>query len=204
MTIRYLSLLAALAGLATAAAGDTRGALEQLQRDDLWGEARLQGGAVRPVRVLSLGTDSVRVCEVIGALQERAATYGLDQIETLRPLGAHRLAPNPAPFAGRRSTPVALGLELLVPGGGYFYTGDSRQAWSLLAFSSAAAATGYLTGKDGAAGWVPFLVWTKFASLTQLYDQVSALNAAGRDLARVDGRGPAPRAPTLVSFRLAF
>lgn len=188
----------------TAANGDVRQTLSELQQCEVWGEARLRDGAVRPVRVLFLSADSVWVQEVVGALHERPATYGLKEIESLRVLGQYRIPRNPAPYRGPRSTWTALGLELVVPGGGFFYIGQPRQGWSLLAFSAAAVATAGLTGKDGAAGWVPFAVWTKAAALAQVRDEVAALNAAhDAGLARAWDRGPQALA-SLVELRVPF
>jgi len=163
---------------AAVTAGSTRAVLEQLQADGQWGEAELASGRVRAFRVLEVSADSVVVNEIIGALHERRAQYGLQAIHSVRPLGLRRIPLRPAPYRPRRSPVLALGLETLVPGAGYFYAGEARQGYALIAVSAAAVATGVATGKDGAAGWIPFIVWTKVASLLHLSDQVSAMNAA--------------------------
>jgi len=209
MQKRYAGLalalvLVAATAVSVEAAGDTRQILAQLQEDDEWGEVRLRVGDRRPVRVLYLSGDSVRVQEVIGALHERPAMYGLNEIESVRVLGPYRLARTPAPYQGSKSTATALGLELVVPGGGFFYIGKPRQGWSLLAFAAAAVATGALTGEDGAAGWVPLALWVKGASLAQVRDEVAAMEAARAQELSMQSRAAARGSRPLLALRLPF
>ena len=139
----------------------------------------LASGGVRAIRVLALGADSVLVTEIVGALYERRAHYPVQAVQSVRVLGPRRIPLRPAPYRPRRSAAVALGLETLVPGAGYLYTGEARQGYALMLATGAAVATGLVTGKDGAAGWLPFAVWTKVASLLHLSDQLKAISAPG-------------------------
>lgn len=206
MILRSMCASLVVAGWAASAgaSAEVHQTLEQLQEGNSWGEARLRIGVVRPLRVLGLSADSVYVREVIGALHERPATYALSEIESIRVLGSYRIPGNPAPYQGPKSTWKAMGLELVIPGAGFLYIGQARQAWSLLAFTGAAVATGVLTGEDGAAGWVPMALWAKAAALAQVRDEVGAMNAShGSNMAR---RRPPTRRPalSLVSLRLPF
>ena len=194
------SVLTILVGLnATAPLGaateadQVRDKLVRLQEDDLWGEAMLAGGQIRSIKVDSLSSDSVAVSEVLGALQRRAAVYALADIHSLRELGVHRIPLRRAPYRASKSMIAALGLEILAPGGGYFYLGESRQGLALLGFSSAAVATALATRKDGIAGWAPIVTWVKIASLLHLGDEVKALNRSFQEGAAL-GLGPAPDA----------
>ena len=151
--------------------------LKKIAADQSWGEVVLKSGKVRAIQVVAIEGEEISVREVIGALHERPATYSLDQFHSIRELGSRRIAMSPAAYQPRRSLVAALTIETLIPGGGFFYIGEPRQGISLLLFSAAAVATGILTGKDGAAGWVPVGVWTKFGSLLHLRDQVQAINS---------------------------
>ena len=151
--------------------------LEKIAEDESWGEVVLKSGKVRAIRVVAIEGEEISVREVIGALHERPATYSLDQFHSIRELGSRRIPIRLAAYQPRRSLVAALTIETLIPGGGFFYIGESRQGFSLLLFSAAAVATGILTGRDGAAGWVPIGVWAKFGSLLHLRDQVQAINS---------------------------
>ena len=157
-------------------AGQVRGLLEKLQGEAEWGEAVFEDGRVRSFRVETLGADSVAVVEIIGALQERSAAYGLDEFRSLRSLGAYRIQPRRAAYQPQKSGLVALLLEAVVPGAGYFYIGESKQGLVLLGLTAAAAATAVTTGESTAAGWAPISIWIKISSLTHLRDQVQAIN----------------------------
>ena len=49
----------------------------------------------------------------------------------------------------------ALALEAVVPGAGYLYVGETKQALALWALTGVAVTTAVATGEDGAAGWAP-------------------------------------------------
>ena len=70
----------------------------------------------------------------------------------------------------------ALALEAVVPGAGYVYIGEMRQALALWGLTGIAVGTAIATGEDGAAGWAPLSAWIKIASLYQLKDKVRAMN----------------------------
>ena len=194
---RVLTILVALyaAGPLSAATkvDQVRDKLVRLQENDLWGEAMLAGGQIRSIKVDSLSSDSVAVNEVLGALQRHAAVYALADIRSLRELGVHRIPLRRAPYRSPKSMIAALGLEILVPGGGYFYLGESRQGLALLGFASAAVATAFATRKDGIAGWAPIVTWVKIASLLHLGDEVDALNRSYQEGVAL-GLGPTPDA----------
>ena len=182
--------------------------LIKLDREGLWGEAALKEGGVRPIRIVSIKGDSVEVREVIGALQERPASYAIAEFSSLRELGSFRIPLRRARFQPQRSMVTALGLELAVPGGGYFYAGESRQGLALLGFAAIAAATAVTTGKDGVAGWVPIASWFKIASMLHLADEVQAMNATHDDFVDAAARPgsatrPLPR-PLLMGWRHRF
>ena len=64
-----------------------------------------------------------------------------------------------------------------------------------------------LTGKDGAAGWVPIGAWTKLASLLHLRDQVRAINAFHDSLEETDlsyGAGRASQSPPFARLGFRF
>lgn len=164
--------------------GKIRETLKKLHDEDLWGEVILQRGGTRDIKVLSIQGDTVAVREVVGALHERPAVYTVAEFRSLRELGTHRISQRRAAYTPRKSLLWGLLLEAVVPGGGYFYSGENRQGAALLFFSGAAVATGLVTGKDGAAGWLPLAVWTKVASLLNLKDQISAGNRSQEALAR--------------------
>jgi hypothetical protein len=70
----------------------------------------------------------------------------------------------------------------LVPGGGYLYIGETKQALALWALTGVAVGTAIATGEDGAAGWAPLSAWIKVASLFHLRDKVQAINGQGVDM----------------------
>ena len=174
-----LLLLSVQIAAAAMDAEEVRGLLEKMARDGAWGEAVFEDGRVRSFRVESIEADSVAVVEVIGALQERPEVYALGEFRSLRELGAQRVQPRYAAFQPQKSGLVALVLEAVVPGAGYFYIGQQKQALALLGLTAAAVGTAFATGEDTAAGWGPISVWIKISSLTNLRDQVRAINASG-------------------------
>ncbi len=180
--------------------------LEKMAAEESWGEVVLKSGKVRAIQVVSIEGEEISVREVVGALHERPATYSLDQLHSIRELGNRRIAMRPAAYQPRRSLLAALLIETPIPGGGFFYIGESRQGFSLLLFSAAAAGTGFLAGREGAAGWVPIVAWTKLASLLHLRDQVGAINAYHERQLEADTRyGEAGRTPSSPPFlRLGF
>lgn len=169
------------ATLPVATAADVPATLQHLQDNELWGEITLVSGSIRQIQVQSLQGDAVEVRQVIGALHVRPARYALTDIRSARELGVHRIPERMAPYRRPRSTTVALGLELVLPGAGYFYAGDMRRGYTILGFAAIVAGTAITTGSDGAAGWLPFAAWVKVASLMQLRDQVGADNAVWRE-----------------------
>ncbi|HIG53057.1 MAG TPA: hypothetical protein EYG11_24720 [Candidatus Latescibacteria bacterium] len=153
--------------------------LQKLQDDEVWGEAVFTDGRVRSFRVVVQVEDSVEVVEVVGALQEQPAAYALNEFRSLRELGEYRIQPRRAAFQPQKSALVAYVLEAAVPGAGYFYIGQKKQALTLLGLTAIAVSTAFATGEDAAAGWVPISVWIKISSLANLRDQVSGINASG-------------------------
>ena len=185
IAVTTAALLAVFAAAATVAADTTAAdkadvlkTLEKVESENGWAEVVLAHGSVRSIRVLSIAEDEVRVREVIGALHERPAAYALSDIRSVRELGRLRIPARRAPHRSSRSLVSSLLVELVIPGGGYFYIGESRQGFSLILFSAAAVATGFATGKDGAAGWIPLAAWVKAASLLHLADEVQAMNTS--------------------------
>lgn len=182
--MRYVALSVAtlLAGVPEGAeaqmeAGQVHTLLEEIQSENQWGEAVLTGGQVRSIQVGEVAGDSVRVTEVYGALQRRQATYAVADFRSLRTLGSERIQMRRAAYGHSKSMLSALLLEAVVPGGGYLYIGEMRQALALWGLTGVAAATAIATGEDGAAGWAPLSAWIKVASLFQLRDKVRAINA---------------------------
>gem|GEM_PF-1446636 len=171
--------------------------LIKLDRDDLWGEAVLREGGVRSIKVVSMKSDTVDVREVVGPLQERSATYAISEFRSLRELGEHRIPMRRAPFRPSRSIIRALCIESVVPGGGYFYVGESRQGLVMLSFSVLAAATAVATGESGVAGWVPIASWFKIASMVHLVDEVKAMNAAHSTATDAATASSQPQSPAL-------
>lgn len=182
-------LLQPLAALAVEPmdADTLRAGLQRLQIQGGWGEIELDAGQTREVQVAGLAGDTVQVREVLGPLMERPAVYSLAQIRTLRELGAQRIPLRRAAYLPPKSTPLALGMELVVPGAGYFYADQPRQGLVLLALTGVAVGTGLLAGKDGQAGWVPLALWVKVASLVNLHAELGGINAAA-----VEGSRPSP------------
>lgn len=178
---------------------EVRDALRQLYEQELWGEAVLDGGLIRAIKVDSLAGDSVAVRAVSGPLQERSRVYALSDFQSLRKLGQHRIPLRRAPYRESRSLLAAMALEAVVPGGGYFYIGESRQGLALLAFTAAAVGTAQATQQDGKAGWLPIGAWIKVASLLHLFDEVRAMNAAHRHNLAV-GLAPGSRPSLQVSL----
>ncbi len=160
-------------------ADEARNLLQHLEANDLWGEAVLEGGRIRDIKVDSLAADSVIVREVVGALHQRRAVYPLTAINSLRQLGAHRIPPSQTPWRGPKSLLGAMVFEM-IPGAGYYYIGETRQGLVLQAFTALAAGAVVATGREGAAGWAPLAAWIRVGSLLHLWDEVKALNQAGR------------------------
>jgi hypothetical protein len=169
-------------GVATPVAAENevqhRNTLEKLRDQDLWGEVVLDQGRVRQIRVQSISGDTVSVREVVGPFQERGAMYTLSQFHAVRELGDFRISQRRSAYRPEKSLLTGLLFEIAVPGGGYYYAGETKQAFVLVLVSAAAAATAIKTGSDGAAGWVPVMAWTKVASLLHLADEIGASNAA--------------------------
>ncbi len=182
-----------------------RDLLEKIQGDQAWGEAVFANGQVRSFRVGEVLQDSVEVIEVIGALQERRGAYALGEFRSLRELGKHRIQPRRAAYQEKKSGLVAFLLEAAVPGAGYFYIGENKQGLALLGLAAAAVGTAVATGESTAAGWVPFSVWIKISSLTNLRDQVRAINQSSLrsrvELGILEGRQtPVPALRLNMSF----
>ena len=206
-TIRTGFLMLALGVSASYAEEEVRPVLERLQSEELWGEITLEAGAMRQVRVEALGADTVSVREVIGPLQVRPAVYPLADIRSAREIGVYRIPRQMAPYRGPKSPALALVLEAVVPGFGYFYAGEFGQGYALLGVTGIAAGTAWATGRDGAAGWIPLLAWTKVASLFHLRDQVRAANAVhqAREQDALLGESAALDRPVpLAEVRLRF
>jgi hypothetical protein len=161
---------------------ELQGLLRQLQEAEHWGEAVLAGGRVRSMQVEEMRGDSVAVVEVLGALQRHEATYALSEFHSLRDLGEQRIQSRRAVYTSSKSMLSALVLETLVPGGGYLYIGETKQALALWVLTGVAVGTAVATGEDGAAGWAPLSAWVKVASLFHLRDKVGAINGSGRQM----------------------
>lgn len=150
--------------------------LKRIQANQTWGEVELESGSVRVFKVMEISEEKVKVQEIVSALQERSAIYSIKEFKAIRELGKNRIAMRSSHYRSSRSRIGALAVETLVPGGGYFYIGESRQGISMVMFTAAAVLTGLITGKDGAAGWIPLAAWTKIGSLLHLNDEVVAIN----------------------------
>ena len=179
-----LALVVLAPGTADSAQGsmkvdEARDLLRHLQENDLWGEAVLEGGRIRDIKVDSLAVDSVIVREVVGALHQRRAVYPLSGINSLRQLGARRIPPAQMSWQGSYSLPAAMIVEMF-PGAGYYYIGEFRQGLVLQAFTTVVAGVVWATGWKGAAGWAPLAAWVRVGSLLHLWDEVKALNQASR------------------------
>ena len=209
--IRF-TIQASLIGLALFASSShgeeaVRTVLEKLESEALWGEITIEPGVMRQVRVEALGADTVSVREVIGPLQARPAVYPLAAIRSAREIGLHRIPRQMAPYRPPKSATLAFAIEAVLPGFGYFYAGEVGQGLSLLGVTGVAAGTAWVTGRAGAAGWIPLLAWTKVASLLHLRDQVRAANAVheARESEALLGEGAAMDAPLpLAQVRLRF
>ncbi len=190
--LAVLLLLFAAELRAEIADGELRVLLGQLQEGEFWGEAVLDGGRVRSMMVEEIKEDSVSVTEVFGPLQRQRTTYALADIKSLRELGPQRIQSRHAAYRSSKSMLSALVLEAVIPGGGYLYVGETKQALALWALTGVAVATAVATGEDGAAGWAPLSAWIKVASLFQLRDTVQAINGhsvgMGMELGALDGQ----------------
>lgn len=153
-----------------------RAALQRLHHQGWWGELELEGGETREVQVEGLAGDTVAVRELRGPLLEHHTSYTLAQIRSLRELGAQRIPLRRAAYTPAKSSSLGLGLELLVPGAGYFYADQPRQGLILLGLAGAVVGTGLATGRSGAAGWVPLAAWIKVASLVNLHAELRGIN----------------------------
>ena len=170
-------LLFAVGGIeAQEESSEIRSKLELLQAGRLWAEAVLADGRLRSIQVESVGSDSAHVTEIYGALQRRSATYALADMRSVRTLGDHRIQTRSAAISVDKSMLSALALEAVVPGAGYLYVGEMRQALALWGLTGIAVGTAIASGEDGAAGWAPLSAWIKIASLYQLRDKVRAMN----------------------------
>ena len=187
------------------ASSGIRSKLELLQVDRLWAEAVLADGRLRSIQVESVGSDSAHVTEIYGALQRRSATYALADMQSVRTLGDHRIQTRSAAISVDKSMLSALALEAVVPGAGYLYVGEMRQALALWGLTGIAVVTAIASGEDGAAGWAPLSAWIKIASLYQLRDKVRAMNDQSMvwdiEAGAVAGkRGPLPSLGVRVAF----
>ena len=199
-------LLLAVGGIgAQEASSEIRSKLELLQADRLWAEAVLADGRLRSIKVESVGSDSAHVTEIYGALQRRSATYALADMQSVRTLGDHRIQTRSAAISVDKSMLSALALEAVVPGAGYLYVGEMRQALALWGLTGIAVGTAIASGEDGAAGWAPLSAWIKIASLYQLRDKIRAMNDRSMvwdiEVGAVAGRrGPVPSLGVRVVF----
>ena len=207
LTIQTGLIALALAASASHGEETVRTVLEKLESEGLWGEITLEPGVMRQVRVEALGADTVSVREVIGPLQVRPAVYPLADIRSAREIGVHRIPRQMAPYRARKSAALAFVLEAVLPGFGYFYAGEFGQGYAMLGVTAIAGGTAWATGRDGAAGWLPLLAWTKVASLFHLRDQVRAANAVHQSreqAARLGGSAAQDRLVPLAEVRLRF
>ncbi len=150
--------------------------LRELQSEGHWGEAVLNSGKIRQIRIESLKKDSVEVIEIYGALQRRSTNYSFNDFKSIRDLGSQRIQVRYSMMGNSKSKVFALGSELVFPGTGYWYAGDKKQALALISFTGIALATAFITGEDATAGWLPLLSWVKIASMFQLNDKINAIN----------------------------
>ncbi|MEE3234103.1 MAG: hypothetical protein VX294_08065 [Candidatus Latescibacterota bacterium] len=150
--------------------------LKKLESEGLWGEAVLNNGKTRQIRVENVTNDSVEVIEVYGALQRRIVSYSVGGFKSIRVLGNQRIQLRSTLIGNSKSKTFALGSEMIFPGAGYLYLGDKKQALSLFTFTGVALMTAVLTGEDATAGWLPLLSWVKIASMFQLNDKINAMN----------------------------
>ncbi|MBT4096611.1 MAG: hypothetical protein HOM68_26555 [Gemmatimonadetes bacterium] len=187
-----------MAVLSTVLAGevlaDVAADLDSLNTQDSWGEISFQNGKLRQVKVEAVDAEFVTLLEVVGALQIRPARYPLSEIRSVRHLGPRRIKPRMSPSRGRPSAPIALGLELLIPGAGYLYSGNTNQGWRVLLASAALGGVAMSSGENSAAAWMPLGVWLKLYSLHHLADEISATRAIqgrrSRLMARNDSTSP--------------
>lgn len=151
--------------------------LKKMDSENLWGEMVLKENQVRSFKVESITQDTIAVLEVFGSLQQRPQQYLLEQIYAVRELGENRIALQQPVFSRPKSMPLALTLGL-VPGLGHAYLGQPGKGSIMLGIMGTAIATAWLTGKDGAAAWVPLGSWFYLASLWDIRDEVQAINAS--------------------------
>ncbi len=100
--------------------------------------------------------------------------------------------------------PLALGLELLIPGAGYYQTGNGSQGLKVFLASAVLGATALASGSDTAAAWIPFGVWLKLYSLGNLADEVRAAGAVQEARTRrlsAAMTAPVTSTPTLLALR---
>ena len=159
------------------AAADVTAELDSLRIRGEWGELALTNGLVRQVQVDTIEGQQVMLQEVIGALHMRPATYALSDVRSVRPLGPRRIQARMAARPSAPSLPLTLGLELIIPGAGYFHAGEGDQGWRILLASLAIGATAVTMGENGAAVWIPLGTWLKLYSLHHLADEVRASQA---------------------------
>lgn len=159
------------------AVADVMAELDSLRSRGEWGELSLTNGLVRQVQVDTIEGQQVMLQEVIGALHMRPATYALSDVQSVRPLGPRRIQSRMAARPSAPSLPLALGLEVLIPGAGFFHAGEGDQGWRILLASLALGATAVSMGENGAAAWMPLGTWLKLYSLHHLADEVRAAQA---------------------------
>lgn len=150
-------------------------ALRRTQTMGDWATAVTAGGDSLTILVEDVYADSVAVRRRLGPLYEQPAVYALTDLRLVVPWTPAGTIAAPGHHLSLRS---AMGLELLIPGAGYLYVGDTGTALTLAGLAGLAAGTAVLTGQDGAAGWVPAMAWIKVASLLHLRDEVRARNGA--------------------------
>ena len=189
-------LVVAMLSFGSSAGADIAADLEALRAENVWGEVSLESGQVRHIKIDSVTADQVTLTEVIGALHERSAVYSLTDVHSVRSLGPRRIQQRISPHRRAPSLPVALGLELLVPGAGYYHAGERAQGWWVLLASVAVGATALTAGQDAAAAWIPLGSWLKLYSLHHLADEVNAVRAVADRSTRRLSADPV-RAPSL-------
>ena len=205
-TCNWIWALVALWALAmpTGATVDVAAELDSLRIQDSWGEIGFESGQMRQAKVTAVQDSTVTLTEVIGALHERPATYSLAEVQSVRALGPRRLQPRMSPRQGAPSMPLALGLELLIPGAGYYQTGNGSQGLKVFLASAVLGATALASGSDTAAAWIPFGVWLKLYSLGNLADEVRAAGAVQEARTRrlsAAMTAPVTSTPTLLALR---
>ncbi|MBT3344470.1 MAG: hypothetical protein HN712_21205 [Gemmatimonadetes bacterium] len=187
-----------------AVAADVAAELDSLRVQASWGELAFGNGQIRQVKVDAVEDGQVMLTEVIGALHVRPATYSLNEVQSVRVLGPRRIQPRMSPRQGATSLPLVLGMELLIPGAGYFQMGEGGKGLRILLASAALGATAMASGEDTAAAWIPLGVWLKLYSLGHLADEVradQALQDARTRRLSASLMAPVSSTPTVLALR---